>query len=98
MYPLLSRKKPKPIQSITAFGTDEIAEAVTYMQTGQHMGKIVIQFPDDSSTLAVSKIQEWATCLHSDVSYLLVGGLGGIGCAVVRWMVEKGARHLDSLS
>lgn len=90
--------KLKPIQPITVFGADEIAKAVRYMQTGQHMGKIVIQLPDDPSALPVSKIQEEATCLRSDVSYLLVGGLGGIGRAVARWMVEKGARHLVFLS
>lgn len=90
--------KLKPIQPITAFKAGEIAKAVRYMQTGQHMGKIVLQLPDDSSALPVSKIQEGATCLRSDVPYLLVGGLGGIGRAVARWMVEKGARHLVFLS
>lgn len=62
------------------------------------MGKIVIQIPDDSSALPVSKAREGTACLRSDVSYLLVGGLGGIGRAVARWMVEKGARHLVFLS
>ncbi|WP_437819490.1 type I polyketide synthase [Sorangium sp. So ce1078] len=29
-----------------------------------------------------------------DASYLITGGLGGLGLAVARWMVERGARHL----
>ncbi|KAH4115563.1 hypothetical protein HBI55_203610 [Parastagonospora nodorum] len=33
-----------------------------------------------------------------DVSYLLIGGLGGLGRAVSTWMVEKGARSLVYLS
>lgn len=34
----------------------------------------------------------------SSASYLLVGGLGGLGRAVSRWMVEQGARYLVYLS
>lgn len=29
-----------------------------------------------------------------DASYLIAGGLGGIGKAILAWMVDKGARHL----
>ncbi|WP_437759716.1 non-ribosomal peptide synthase/polyketide synthase [Sorangium sp. So ce1389] len=32
--------------------------------------------------------------LRPDASYLITGGLGGIGLAVARWMVELGARRL----
>lgn len=33
-----------------------------------------------------------------DVSYLLVGGLGGIGRAIALWMADKGAKNLIILS
>jgi hypothetical protein len=33
-----------------------------------------------------------------DVSYLFVGGFGGIGRAVSTWMVEQGALYLVYLS
>ncbi|TGO47069.1 hypothetical protein BCON_0295g00040 [Botryotinia convoluta] len=36
--------------------------------------------------------------LRTDVSYLLVGGLGGLGKSVSTWMVNNGARHLTYLS
>jgi malonyl CoA-acyl carrier protein transacylase len=32
--------------------------------------------------------------LRSDATYLIVGGLGGTGLLVARWMVEHGAQHL----
>lgn len=35
---------------------------------------------------------------HPDASYLLAGGLGGIGRSVSTWMVANGARHLIFLS
>jgi acyl transferase domain-containing protein/ubiquinone/menaquinone biosynthesis C-methylase UbiE/acyl carrier protein len=39
------------------------------------------------------KAQERLT-FRSDRSYLITGGLGGVGLRVARWMVERGARHL----
>ena len=35
---------------------------------------------------------EWV--VRADGTYLVTGGLGGIGLAVARWLVERGARHL----
>jgi len=32
--------------------------------------------------------------IHSDATYLITGGLGGLGLKVARWLVDKGARHL----
>ncbi|XYH95262.1 SDR family NAD(P)-dependent oxidoreductase [Sorangium sp. So ce1128] len=32
--------------------------------------------------------------LRPDGSYLIVGGLGGLGLSLARWMVARGARHL----
>jgi acyl transferase domain-containing protein/acyl carrier protein len=31
---------------------------------------------------------------RADASYLITGGLGSIGCKLIRWMAEQGARHL----
>ncbi len=31
---------------------------------------------------------------RSDATYLITGGLGGLGLLVARWMVDKGAKHL----
>ncbi|NIO82504.1 MAG: SDR family NAD(P)-dependent oxidoreductase [Candidatus Aminicenantes bacterium] len=35
-----------------------------------------------------------AAVFRSDSTYLITGGLGGIGLTVAKWMVEQGARHL----
>ncbi|XXT16878.1 SDR family NAD(P)-dependent oxidoreductase [Sorangium sp. So ce429] len=37
---------------------------------------------------------ERAVDLRPDGSYLIVGGLGGLGLALAQWMVSRGARHL----
>src|SRR4029079_7245426 len=33
------------------------------------------------------------TC-HGAATYLITGGLGGLGLLVARWFIEKGAKHL----
>jgi acyl transferase domain-containing protein len=38
-----------------------------------------------------------AVSFREDASYLITGGFGGMGLAVARWMVERGARHLALL-
>lgn len=32
--------------------------------------------------------------LHGDKSYLITGGLGGLGLETAKWMIDKGAKHL----
>jgi NAD(P)-dependent dehydrogenase (short-subunit alcohol dehydrogenase family) len=67
------------------------------MQGGRHIGKIIIAMPKDPLSLESTKLNP-TPVFRSDRSYLLVGGLGGLGRAVANWMVENGARHLTFLS
>lgn len=71
------------------------------MQQGQHIGKIIVSMRGkdgkvkvDTAPVQVAKKLE----LHSSASYLLVGGLGGLGRAVSRHLVEHNARRLVYLS
>lgn len=89
--------KIRPIRPIKVFGASEVVEAFKYMQSGKHMGKIVIQMPKAGEQLSSESTQIPAK-LSTTKSYLLAGGLGGIGRAVANWLVEKGARHLIFLS
>jgi NAD(P)-dependent dehydrogenase (short-subunit alcohol dehydrogenase family) len=36
--------------------------------------------------------------LRSDASYILIGGTGGLGRSMARWMVEKGAKNIVLVS
>lgn len=55
--------------------------AFRYMGQGQHVGKIVIT-------------QDQVPVPRPDASYLISGGLGGLGLASAEWLAEQGARHL----
>lgn len=86
----------KPITPITTFNAEDIEEAFRFMQKGSHIGKIVIKFPkDDTLPLAPTiPLPEF----RSDASYVLAGGLGGLGKAIAAWMAFHGAKNLIFLS
>ncbi|KAL7934550.1 putative polyketide synthase [Trichoderma chlorosporum] len=87
----------KPITPVKLFEATDIIEGFRYMQKGQHIGKIVVSMPTDPSKLQVAAKPQTVK-FRSDRSYLLVGGLGGLGKSVSTWMVENGARHIMYLS
>ena len=70
------------------------------MQKGQHIGKITISIPHatrNPDTFETTK-RALPITFRSSASYLLVGGLGGLGRAISTWMVDHGARELLFLS
>ena len=74
-----------------------IVDAFRLMQKGQHIGKIVVRMPLDLKQLNAGVSRPNLT-FRSDSSYLLVGGLGGLGRSVSTWMAERGAANLIYLS
>lgn len=79
------------------FYASQVLDAFKYMQKGQHIGKIVVSMPQCPQELSVTAVQQELQ-LRPEASYLLVGGLGGLGRAIATWMVERGARKLIFLS
>ena len=87
----------RPIQSIAMFEASDIEHSFRHLQKGDHIGKAVVRIPADASQIpSVSHAKEFS--LNPEASYLLTGGLGGLGRSVASWMVEHGARHLVFLS
>ncbi|KAK0370311.1 KR domain-containing protein [Colletotrichum limetticola] len=87
-----------PITPTKVFGADMVEECFRYMQKGQHIGKIVVTMESMKEAQAVGPASSGQPSFDCDSSYLLVGGLGGLGRSVSNWMVEHGARHLVFLS
>ena len=58
----------------------EAGAALSFMRSARHIGKIVLTPPP----IADGQVRR-------DRSYLVTGGLGGIGIAVAEWLAERGA-------
>ncbi|KAK8046024.1 polyketide synthase [Apiospora saccharicola] len=87
----------RPERVISIHPAANIQDAFRTMQGAQHIGKIVVQMPEDASNLE-SVAPRPIPGFKPDRSYLIVGGLGGLGRVVASWMVENGARNLVFLS
>lgn len=74
----------------SVYAADEALAAFRKMQSAQHVGKLIIRPHADDADAAVSD----RVTFDADASYLITGGLGGLGLSVARWMVGCGARHL----
>ena len=58
----------------------EASEAMVFMRAARHIGKIVLTTP----SLGAGELRQEGT-------YLVAGGLGGIGCSLAGWLAEHGA-------
>ncbi|PGG97404.1 hypothetical protein AJ79_09216 [Helicocarpus griseus UAMH5409] len=91
----------KPIRVDKVFSAPAILDAFRYMQQGKHIGKIVLEIRDAKGKLAIKDVdstKKTGAELDGAASYLLIGGLGGLGRAMSVWMVEHGAKNLTFLS
>ncbi|KAG0160284.1 hypothetical protein PDIDSM_7811 [Penicillium digitatum] len=93
---LFEQKAVRAISPITTYPISDLGRAFRQMQAGRHIGKIVI-VPRSGDKVKVSA-GPGPVRLSSTVTYLITGGLGGIGRSIARWMVERGAKHLILVS
>lgn len=83
--PLMQRFDSSELKPLhyTKWSMMELGQALQYMGSARHIGKLVLTVP---------KIAHGQ--LNPDRTYLITGGMGGIGCTVANWLVDRGARHL----
>ena len=67
------------------------------MQAGKHSGKLALTRAPTRSVPSLLKSQS-KTQLRPTATYLLVGGLGGVGHSIAHLLADMGARHISFLS
>jgi acyl transferase domain-containing protein/acyl carrier protein len=77
---------------LTSFPMRKAGAALRYMAQAKHFGKIVLEIE------ASPEKRQPSTTLRGDATYLITGGLGGLGLSLAGWMLREGARHLVLLS
>ncbi|KAF2797876.1 hypothetical protein K505DRAFT_405502 [Melanomma pulvis-pyrius CBS 109.77] len=94
---LLRNGKIQPVLPIKTFGISETATALQALQKGDVHGKLVIMPREDELVLA-PRLKGQNNLLRSDATYILIGGTGGLGRSIARWMLGRGAKHIVLLS
>jgi NADPH:quinone reductase-like Zn-dependent oxidoreductase len=97
VFALIVKGTLKPAQPLQVYGVSEIEKAFRTMQSGKTFGKIVVDMrPDDIVEATLDTKPSFS--LGADATYVIAGGLGGIGRSMARWLVERGARNLILVS
>ena len=68
------------------------------LQMGKHLGKVVLVARENETVPVLPSVYRNTALFKPNKSYLLVGGLGGLGRTLAEWMVRKGARQLAFMS
>ncbi|MDR2443098.1 MAG: SDR family NAD(P)-dependent oxidoreductase, partial [Deltaproteobacteria bacterium] len=79
------------IPPITTFLMEDYPKAYRLMLSANHIGKIVLTWPE-AAKLESSKIEE------SKTTSIISGGLGGLGLALMERRVSEGAKHILLIS
>ncbi|KNG87291.1 putative polyketide synthase [Aspergillus nomiae NRRL 13137] len=89
-----SLKPPQPLNILPATDVETIFQKPN---SSTSIGKNIVEL-SNGATIAVNVSRKPAYCFSDAATYVIAGGLGGLGRSIARWMVSRGARHLVLLS
>ncbi|KAL9027447.1 MAG: hypothetical protein Q9180_007332, partial [Flavoplaca navasiana] len=94
MFETQKLQVPYPLQT---YQLQDVEKAFRFIQSGKSSGKIVLEVAKSEELPVVESTGSDFT-LHENASYLIAGGLGGLGRCIARWLVHRGAKNLLLLS
>lgn len=74
----------------TVFDAASVSEAFHLMQQSGHVGKILVRPPSHTTVRPEPKRLQ----ISAKGTHVITGAFGGFGLETVKWLVERGARHL----
>ena len=81
---------------VTVFTRREASRAFTLMQSAAHVGKIVVTMDDTTTDVVETEPAEMP--INREGTYVITGGLGGLGAAAARKLVSLGVKSLVLIS
>ncbi|KAH7304047.1 putative polyketide synthase [Stachybotrys elegans] len=89
--------RPVPSQVLSSLPASQISDVFIGLKKGNMNDPVVVELAD-SNRIQVQVENRPDYVLHSDATYVIAGGLGGLGQHMARWLVSRGARYLILLS
>ncbi|KAH9230788.1 hypothetical protein K456DRAFT_1727160 [Colletotrichum gloeosporioides 23] len=86
-------KAPSP----TTYPFSKVHDAFRHLQTDGTSSKLVLE-PHDDDLVSILPTRKFVSRFDPEASYVIAGGLGGLGRSVARWMASRGAKNLILLS
>lgn len=79
---------------VTASPLSAAADIFWRMGRGHHIGKFVLTLAEPETPLVDVPVGSHSGAISQQASYLITGGLGGLGLSLANWMSEQGAGHI----
>lgn len=98
VFKLLHNGVLRPAHPVTVYPVGRVEDAFRIMQQGKHRGKMILSFTEDNAKAPILSKAKDSLKLDPDATYLIVGGLGGLGRSLAMEFVASGARHIAFLS
>ncbi|KAF5606225.1 polyketide synthase [Fusarium subglutinans] len=89
---LLAEVKIPPPQLLPAFKISDIKNSFKKLQEDTNDRVVVTAAEEDAVPQFVQDRRQWT--FDGNSTYLVAGGSGGLGRAIIRWMADRGAKHL----
>jgi len=83
--------KPLPVQT---FSSSEPGAPFRWMAQAKHIGKIAVRMDRNVHVLPAND----RPLFSHDATYIITGGMGGVGSLVAEWMAENGAGNIVLVS
>ncbi|KAL8685250.1 MAG: hypothetical protein Q9224_005894, partial [Gallowayella concinna] len=97
VFELFRSGELRPVYPVNIFDYSDIQSAFRTMQSGLHVGKLVMKASEHSVIPALPH-DAHPLELRPDATYVLVGGLGGLGRGIATYLADHGAKHLAFFS
>ncbi|KAH6660300.1 polyketide synthase [Truncatella angustata] len=88
----------RAVSPVITYPVAEMETAMRRMQRGAHIGKLVLLPNSDTQVKVLTRTATIASLDDPNSTYLIAGGLGGIGHALAKWMMNRGARQIVIVS
>ncbi|KAF2638710.1 polyketide synthase PksD [Massarina eburnea CBS 473.64] len=90
---LARRRAIRSPQPMHIFGVNKVEEAFRYIQSGRNTGRTIISIQEEA--IVQKRLLQHKTWLFNpNATYLIAGGMGGIGRAMMKWLAFRGAKHI----
>ncbi|KAF6807652.1 polyketide synthase [Colletotrichum musicola] len=87
--------EPRPLH---LFPASKLEDAMRFLQGGKNTGKAIIDFETPGDSIQYLPVLRPSYNFEAGATYVISGGLGGLGRRIVRWMIDRGARNFLLLS
>ncbi|KKY31461.1 putative fatty acid synthase s-acetyltransferase [Diaporthe ampelina] len=95
---LMGNDKLRSLPMVKTRPLSEVEDTFKQLQNIHQVEKIVVTVNADCNILATQRTNPLKSMLRPDATYVLIGGTGGLGRSMARWMVSNGARNIVLVS